>query len=162
MNIKHFLPILILGFIPAVMSAQSSPVSSGGTGEGSGGSFTYSLGQTFYHVAGWNITFSEGVQQPYEISIYSIDGDMVEEIDGDISLSVYPNPTIGMLSLVVETADLQGFEFSLMDISGQVIDFDGIFSTETVIDMSSQPPATYLLRITRNKKDVKTFKIVKK
>lgn len=162
MNIKYFLPILILGFIPAVMSAQSSPVSSGGNGEGSGGSFSYSLGQTFYHVAGWNITFSEGVQQPYEISIYSIDGDMVEEINVDINLSAYPNPTMGMLSLVIETNNLYGFDYSLMDISGQIIEYGVISSTETLIDMSSQSPTTYLLRITLNKKDVKTFKIVKK
>jgi len=152
---------LILGLVPAFALAQSSPVSCGGNGEGADGSFSYTFGQTFYHETGWNVTFSEGIQQPYEISITRIN-DNIESIDANISISAYPNPTMGQISLLIEGVDLQGLEYNIVDVLGRIVISGEIVSAETLIDISSQPLATYLLRVMRDGNDLGTFKVVKK
>ena len=161
MNIRYFFPILVAIFIPWIAFAQNSPVSSGGVGNGEGGSFTYSFGQTFYHVIGWNITFAEGVIQPYEISLYDPNGDLVEEVENDMEYTVYPNPTDDFLMLSISGSAVNNIEFQLLNIEGQIIAYQQIESEETRIDLQHLPPTTYMLRIMQKGKDLKTFKIIK-
>lgn len=49
--------------------AQQASTASGGNASGSGGSASYSVGQTAYTVSNGNGSVSQGVQQPFEISI---------------------------------------------------------------------------------------------
>ena len=49
----------------------------------------------------------------------------------------------------------------MYDISGKEIMPQQIGSSETSIDMQSLPPATYFVRVTKGKNEVKTFKVVK-
>ena len=62
---------------------------------GSGGTAAYSLGQVVYTTnSGTSATVSQGVQQAYEIFTIGI-----KETELNISLSVFPNPTIYNLTL---------------------------------------------------------------
>ncbi len=63
-------------------------VTSGGDLTGSGGSASYTIGQTIYTTVGTNETATQGIQQAIEVNVNGVD-----EFK-DISLiSVYPNPT---------------------------------------------------------------------
>ena len=168
MNIKHFLAFVILGIVPAMAFSQSALVTGGGNSNGDGGSFSYSVGQTFYNVLGKNITVTEGVQQPYEISEYKPDDDdkKYDEEDDDnvlaVELSVYPNPAVDFLNLTVATDGSSGMEYLLFDLEGKCLNSSKIVSSETLLDMHNLPSATYFVRINEGGKEVKTFKVVKK
>jgi hypothetical protein len=139
--------------------AQSAVSASGGESSGSGGSASYTVGQTFYSAnVGTSGQISEGVQQAYEI--YDVT-EVQNPISTNISLSAFPNPTNDFLTLHIDGDYIDGLDCTMYDISGKEIMQMQIGSSETSIDMQSLPSATYFVRITKGKNEVKTFKIVK-
>ncbi|MBR5984481.1 MAG: T9SS type A sorting domain-containing protein [Bacteroidales bacterium] len=140
--------------------AQSAVSASGGESLGSGGTACYTIGQTFYSAnVGTNGQVSEGVQQAYEI--YDVT-EVQNPIALGISLSVFPNPTNDFLTLRIDGDYIDGLDCTMYDISGKEIMEWQISSSETNIDMQSLPSATYFVRVTKEKNEVKTFKVVKK
>lgn len=139
------------------ISAQQAIPAAGGNASGSGGTVSWSAGQTsFSSFAGINGTVSEGVQQPYEISVIS--GARLPEIT--LQCRVFPNPTEG--PLVLETGvDTGTFAAILVDQRGRVINRFRAASATTSIDLSPLAPAAYYLKVTRNGRPVKTFKIIR-
>ena len=113
---NKFFIILVttLGFTN--LYAQESINTSGGEGSGSSGTISYSLGQVVFNSnSGTNGSISQGVQQPFEISIIS----GIEELQRDnISLKTYPNPTQNNLTL--QTKDIEN-----NDLSALLYDFNG-------------------------------------
>lgn len=80
--------VLLLGLGLTGLLAQEKIIATGGDASGSGGSVSYSVGQVTYQThIGTNGSVSEGVQQPYEISI--ITG--IDEAEG-INLTVLAYP----------------------------------------------------------------------
>ena len=139
--------------------AQSAVSASGGESSGSGGSASYTIGQTFYSANDEQSgQVSEGVQQAYEI--YDVT-EVQNPIELGISLSAFPNPTSDFLTLHIDGDYIDGLDCTMYDISGKEIMEWQISSSETSIDMQSLPPATYFVRVTKEKNEVKTFKIVK-
>ena len=139
--------------------AQRAVSASGGESLGSGGSVSYTIGQTFYSAnVGTSGQISEGVQQAYEI--YDVT-ELQNPISTNISLSAFPNPTNDFLTLHIDGDYIDGLDCTMYDISGKEIMQMQIGSSETSIDMQSLPSATYFVRITNGKNEVKTFKIVK-
>jgi len=140
--------------------AQSAISASGGESSGSEGTASYTIGQTFYSAnVGTNRQISEGVQQSYEI--YDVT-DVQQAISDVISLSAFPNPTSDYLTLRIESDNIEDFDCVMYDISGKEILQKQITSSETSLDMNSLPSATYFVRVTKQNRQVKTFKIVKK
>ena len=131
----------------------------GGNAFGSGGTVSYSVGQIVYtNNTETNGSVSQGVQQPYEISIVT----ELEETQGiNLSVTVFPNPTTDYLTLSTGNFDNKNLSFHLYDINGKMIQESKINVSETKISMTDLPPATYFLKVTVNQKEVKTFKIVK-
>ena len=139
--------------------AQSAVSASGGESLGNGGTASYTIGQTFYSAnVGTNGQVSEGVQQAYEI--YDVT-DVQSAISEIISLSAFPNPTSDYLTLRIESDDIEGFDCAMYDISGKEILQKRIISSETSLNVQHLPLATYFVRVTKGKNEVKTFKIVK-
>ena len=139
--------------------AQSAVIVSGGEVSGNSGNLTYSIGQTFYSAnVGTSGQINEGVQQPYEI--YDVT-DVQSAIYDVISLSAFPNPTSDYLTLHIESDDIEGFDCAMYDISGKEILQKRITSSETSLDMNSLSSAIYFVRVTKQNREVKTFKIVK-
>ncbi len=141
------------------LKAQEVILSTGGNALGSGGSASYSVGQIVYTTnTGTNGSVAQGVQQPYEISVVT----GIEEAKGiTLQCSAYPNPTNNDLTLKVENIELSTFNFQLFDINAKLIEAKKIESSETSIVMVNLVPATYFLKIIKNNKEVKTFKIIK-
>jgi hypothetical protein len=140
--------------------AQSAIPATGGTATGTGGSVTYTVGQiVFSQITGPDGFIIQGVQQPYEISVITA----VENTE-DITLecSVYPNPTSGMIRLVIKSFEDDNMIFRLFDINGVLLQDKKIEGRETVISMDNLPSSVYFLKIIKNRKEVKVFKIIKK
>lgn len=157
---KKLVNFIALTFCVAALPAQESTITSGGDASGDGGSVSFTLGQLASGIhSGTNGSVSEGVQQPYEISVVS----EIEETDIDPQMSLYPNPTQGLLILRITDNEIQGtrWTMSLYDVDGRVIKNQVILSNETIIDMSGLSSQVYFLRINNDLK-VKTFKIIKK
>ena len=139
---------------------QETIPATGGTAKGAGGSVTFTVGQIADSVlTGTNGFIIQGVQQPYEISTVTA----IEDTE-DITLeySVYPNPTKGTVRLVIKSFNGGDFRFQLYSLNGTVLQEMTVIDEETEISLESHKPAVYFLRVIRDNREVKVFKIVKK
>ena len=140
-----------------LLHAQQAVIAAGGDVTGGGGSVSYSIGQTAYLTkTGNNNSITEGVQQPYEISVTV----GINETGITLEMSVYPNPTTGYLILNVEISE--NLTYQLYDGLGRVIKKDIIKSNDTRIYLDDLANATYFLSVKSKDKTLKTFKIIKK
>jgi hypothetical protein len=148
----------ILGLLTP-LQAQNTIPATGGNASGIGGSISYTVGQVVYTSnTGTTGSVTQGVQQPYEISV--ITG--LEESKGiDLNCIAYPNPTIDFLTLKVGNCDKENLSYKLFDINGILLQNKKIAGNETTIDLSNLVSATYFLIVTDNNKEIKTFKIIK-
>jgi hypothetical protein len=155
---KVKLSVLLLGF-GLTAHAQQATTATGGNAAGSGGTVAYSVGQIVYTTnTGTTGSVAQGVQQPYEISVVL----GIEDNSIKLELSAYPNPTTNYLTLNLGNAELSTLNFQLYDINGRLIESRKIISSSETIAMDKLPTATYILKVTNNNKEVKTFKIIKK
>lgn len=142
----------------SVLQAQTSVNSSGNTISSSVGDMTYSVGQTFqdFH-SNSMVSISEGVQQPYEISAtLGID---ISEIR--LNVKVFPNPTQDVLNLKVDFNDYNKYHYEVYDSSGKILISSSVKSKDTTLSIASYPSALYYLKVTKNGKPLKIFKVLK-
>lgn len=162
----HIILVVAQMFLAGMAFSQSVTATCGGNSNGGYGSFSYSFGQTFYNVLGYNITFTEGVQQPFEISEYGDDdeGKFGNEFLRDISLSAFPNPASNYLYLNIgddeDLADV-ALEYVMYDAEGRPIMQDRINVGENLLDVQQLVPSTYFVRVMLDGRKVKTFKVIK-
>lgn len=151
--------LLLLSLGLTELHAQESISATGGNASGSGGSVNYSVGQVVYTInTGTNGSVAQGVQQPYEISVST----GLDETNGiNLSISAYPNPTVGFLNLKVENYDNTNLWYQLFDMNGKLLETKKLQGNQASIVMNNLLPATYFLKITQENKEVKTFKIIK-
>jgi hypothetical protein len=152
--------LLLLGLSLATSAmAQETIPASGGNASGSGGTVSYTVGQLLYTTkTGTNGSITEGVQQPFEISVV-VGIDQARDII--LKCTAYPNPATDLLILEVEIPDDKNLFFQLYDIMGKLLISKKLIDNKTTIPMSNLAPATYFLKVTDNQIVVKTFKIVK-
>jgi hypothetical protein len=158
-NRKTLIIIFLCGFGTMVAHAQETITTAGGNATGSGGSASYTIGQRLYSsISGTNGTVTQGVQQPYEISVVT-----AIESSKEISLEcmVYPNPTHGIIKLIIEFSGNENLRFQLYDINGVILQDKKVESSETEISMDNLSSSTYFLKVINNNQEVKVFKIIK-
>lgn len=151
--------LLAIGFLSAGFAqAQQSANASGGDATGSGGSVAYSVGQVVYTANNSpSGTVSQGVQQAYEI--YSVG---IKETALNISLSVFPNPIVDILTLQISDYNNEKLSFHLYDLQGKLLNKGQIIAEQTQINTSSLPPATYFIEVINQENvQVQSFKIIK-
>ena len=140
------------------IEAQQNTLASGGNVTGTGGSVSFSIGQVDYVTqTGSNGSAGQGVQQPFEITMLS--GSDFTNIS--INAVAYPNPTVSNLTIVVKNYDLSNLTYQLYDISGKSISKGKITTEETFLDIQQYAPAVYVLELLSDKKEIKTFKVIK-
>ncbi len=169
---RNILTIIMLVLLCGTLSlqAQQTITTTGGEANGSGGSASYNVGQTFYtNSIGTNgNSIAQGVQQPYEISTTI----GINETSISLEMIAYPNPTSNFLILKVDTSTLrqssvqaklsnQQLSYQLYDMQGKLLKSMQICSKSTTIEMEGLSIAIYFLTITKSNKLVKTFKIIK-
>jgi hypothetical protein len=118
------LTFFIIGLVAYILSRQSllpreSFLHPAGNAEGTGGSVSYSAGQLFYMThSGTDGSVSEGVQQPYEISVVT----SVAEAEGiDLVVSAFPNPVTDHLMLRVDRYNFENLHYQIFDVNGRMI-----------------------------------------
>ena len=149
--------VLAMLLVPFGLRAQVSMNAAGGNAVGDGGFVSFSVGQTAFSAnAGSNGSVTQGVQQPYEISVLS-----VSENAENINLSVYPNPSTDYLYLT-SSDEISGLSYQLFDMNGRLLKSEKITENQTNIDMQGLVSATYFVTINKGNKTVKSFKIIKR
>lgn len=137
--------------------AQNAVVPVGGTASGNGGTVTYTVGQIAVQTNSvGTASISEGVQQPYEISVVGVDG------YPSITLNavLFPNPTQGNVQLTIDNLQFEG-EVKIFDLNGKFLFSKKIEGENTALDLSRYAPATYYVNVYSGKKMLKSFKVVK-
>lgn len=156
--VKLLISVCLFGYGTTII-AQSTNPASGGNASGSGGTASYSVGQIVYTKnTGTNGSESQGVQQPYEISVIT---GLEEARDISLEFVVYPNPATDFVKLNIVNYQVQNLRYRLYDINGNLIKDNKVEGNETTISMQNCLPATYFLKVIQGNKEIKSFKIIK-
>jgi hypothetical protein len=87
----------------------------------------------------------------------------IENTEGIIlEYKVYPNPAHGLIKLSIIPFDGGYLRYCLFDLNGILLQDKKVISEETEISLESLNPAVYFLKVLKDNKEVKVFKIVKK
>ena len=142
------------------IQAQNTIPASGGNASGTGGTVSYSIGQITYQTfEGTDGSVAQGVQQPYEISVVTA----IENTEGIIlEYKVFPNPAHGLIKLTIKPFNDENIKFWLYDLNGILLQDKKVISELTEISLESLNPAVYFLKVLKDNKEVKIFKVVKK
>lgn len=156
---KTVLLFILIGMCNMSLLAQQTVSSAGKEVSGTGGTVSYTIGQVVYTTnTGSNGTVTQGVQQPFEISV--ITG--IEEAKGiSLEISIYPNPATDLIKLKIENYEIENLRYQIYDINGNLLLNNKVEGNETSIVISNLVSATYLLKVTDNNKVIKTFKVIK-
>lgn len=147
-----FLPLLCFGLL--VTEAQQVISTAGTVFENASGSISFTVGEAVTGTLGSATTvLTQGFQQPFALQSNAT-GD-----PSDLSLSVFPNPADDVIKIRVDQPS--GFRYRLYDMRGVLIGEGWLTATETGIDLSSLEPSVYILQVSKNSGEEKTFKIVK-
>ena len=158
MRRKLFLISSVALLLGVSASAQEVLTPSGGDDSGYGGMSCCTIGQcTYQELSSSSNSVAEGVQCRYVISIPTV----FERQDIKLSTSVFPNPTVDILTLQVESDSFDGISCHLYDLSGNHILMQNVSAKMTKINMSAYPPASYIISVLHGKKELKSFKISK-
>lgn len=156
-KIFTLVPLFLVVNVFAV-NAQQTFSASGGNASGSGGTVSFTVGQTMFSNYGSAAgTLEEGVQHAYEI--YPVGTN--EGTDPSLVVSVFPNPTEGYLIISIDNLQNDEMSFQLIDINGGTIKKGTINSDQTRIEVANLPPAIYFIQIFQDNQKSKSFKIIK-
>jgi len=152
--------LLLLAFCLADVGAQHAIAATGGEANGTGGTFSYTIGQLWYTtIENKDFTVFQGVQQPYEI--LEITG--LPTLPGVIlNATLFPNPAGEYVLLKVDALLLDDLTYRLTDLQGKLLESGVIRRNETFIPMSHLGASTYLVRIAQNNGNIAVYKIIKK
>lgn len=139
--------------------SQESLTASGGEATGSGGSSSYSLGQLVYTTnTGSSGLVTQGVQQGLELFTLS----NAELTTVNLRAVTYPNPTSDYVVLAISDATLTDLSYVLYDLQGRAVRKGLTIQSNTQINVESLATGTYVLKVTLDNRELKTFKIIKK
>lgn len=154
-TMKKFNLFLLLFTIAFSGFSQEILMPAGGTAAGSGGSVSFSVGQTFFHTweqTGWII--SEGVQQPHEILI------PIGIEEKEMTFKVYPNPASTRIKVINDHQYPGPLSWKLSDLAGNEKNQGKIIDDETIIRIDEYPSGTYILSIFQNDDPILHHKII--
>lgn len=154
-RIRFFTLVAASLLFASTADAQETVATAGGSANGSGGTLSYIIGQTFYAPSGG---LTPGVMQSYTITEVAV-GDIAEEFG--LQLTAYPNPTVDQLMLSSGSQDINNTTYTLADLNGRTIRSGSVENSLTQIDVSGIAIGVYLLTVRQNNNLIKTFKIVK-
>jgi hypothetical protein len=150
--------VVCLLFAAHVLCAQETIPVSGGDASGSGGTFSYSVGQLFYSSnTGSNGVVTQGIQQSIELVTLS----NLELTALTLEAVTYPNPTSDYIVLAVKDTNLIDLTYAIYSIQGRVVLQGKVNQEATKIGMQGLSIGTYILKVSQSTLELKTFKIIK-
>ncbi len=149
--------ILVFILLSPGVTAQQVTIPAGKSTSGSGGSLSYTIGQSFCHMeCGVNGTVCHGVQQPFEIS-ESTHSNLPE----GLTCMVYPNPARDVLIIRTDINKSRGWQCLLYDNEGKKLLEMEITSGLMKIPMAKYTRSSYVLIIRVDGENLKSYKIIK-
>lgn len=82
----------------------------------------------------------------------------IEDVSGNIELSVYPNPTTGQLEI---SWDDKRIRIELFTVVGQKVFSSSVYNANHIVDISSQPAGIYFLKLISDDSQETTVKIIR-
>ncbi|MDT0646277.1 T9SS type A sorting domain-containing protein [Zunongwangia sp. F260] len=182
----RYLPLLLTLFLTFLAQAQEEEpeanageifhsvlTPAGGDAYSNAGSAAYSIGQVFYlsHDNADN-SVNEGIQQP--ISLSSEEVPPVEEetkppgqetdknLPPVIDVIAYPNPMTEFFIIEIENFKADRYSYQLFDLNGRLMTTGSLENYRTKISPNNLQSAMYILKIFRQARNIKTFKIIKR
>jgi hypothetical protein len=135
--------------------AQQITATSGNNYSNSSGSISYTIGEPVtVTLQAENAILTQGFQQG-EISVNIIYVDPTSSIE----ITAFPNPTSEYVFLKTENFD--GLQYVLYSIDGKEIEQGILFEGECEINFTAFKSSTYILKVFKEKTEIKSFKIVK-
>ncbi|HBX50568.1 MAG: hypothetical protein A2275_15740 [Bacteroidetes bacterium RIFOXYA12_FULL_35_11] len=104
-----------------------------------------------------NTILTQGFQQPYYDLV------LVETIDENINISCYPNPTTQFINLEWQIPGTNEVSVEIIDMTGRIL-LNKNYKEDNAkkqINLSTFPQADYFIRLAKEGKTVKTYKITK-
>jgi hypothetical protein len=86
----------------------------------------------------------------------------LEDVNIEESISVYPNPTSGILNLRFDTHNFKRYDVKLVNMNGQVVfnsEFGAAAQAVETLDFTSMATGLYMLNVTSNDGKVNTYKV---
>lgn len=158
-NKIKLITIALLLFALTGIKAQESPITAGQHATGSNGSVSYTIGQVFYtSKTGANGSATEGIQQPYLISV-ATEYEQIKTVD--LKISSYPNPSVDHLMLEIEDNTLESLHYQLYNLKGKLLQDNKVTSHKSRINMNTYTPSVYILKVLNENQTIKEFKIIK-
>lgn len=147
---------LLLSF-SGIYEAQQVVIPTGNTAQSGSGSVSYSVGQIFYEPQSTATgKVNPGVQQPYEIFALATNENAVKN-----NILVYPNPVKDFLIVDFNSEKVFKGRYQLFDGTGRIINTGELKNLKTEINTTALSSGLYMLTISSDGKNVKTFKIIK-
>jgi hypothetical protein len=152
---------LIVAVVGLLMSqlvlSQNAVVAAGVKATGTGGSISYSVGPINFKKPDGSAA-STGLQQPYEIMTLGTPTSMASTV----GLTYYPNPTDSNLHLILNQNRFESYAYEVLTVEGKsIMTSKAIVTSDTFIDLASQPAGIYLVTVRYQQQVLKTFKIIK-
>lgn len=130
--------LLVLGCWGLPAWGQQAISTSGAQASGTGGTVSYTVGQTDYRqLVGNGFILTEGVQQPFELFVTGS-----EEIEIASGIRIFPNPTYGAVQALSEG---RPFGYRLYDAQGRMLGQDLNYNLQHIILLQDYPTGTYQL-----------------
>lgn len=162
-KIKGLLMALAVLFSGFSLNAQSAIVPVGGDAQSGNGSVSYTVGQIAVATVAsqdGSVSFSEGVQQPYEIQTVGVN-DYPQIV---LNAKVYPNPTENMAQLELNGFEIPdgGLKACLYDGNGKLLQSISVTEDVTAFHIGHYATGSYLLEVKSAGRTLKTFKLIRK
>lgn len=158
MKKNQFIVILVIMALTASkLSAQQVVASSGGTGQSTSGTITYTLGELVIDTYnGTDKKLTQGFQQSRLVIT------AINEIKGlSYTVNAFPNPTTDFIKIRLEKDFPESLSYLMLDMNGKVISSGKIANGETDISFEAVSPGTYFIKFIQDQKEIKTMKVVK-
>lgn len=146
-----------MAMVISAANSQCKTVSGGGIGIGSGGSLSFAIGQGFtISMTNEKMNSSKIIKQTLKEKILSNESDGIL-----VDIKIFPNPTKNNVVLRISNVVNDKFYYQLYDLIGSRIMNKEIKSVETNIYMDNLVDGIYLLKVLKNNREIKIFKIIK-
>ncbi|MBC7587631.1 MAG: T9SS type A sorting domain-containing protein [Chitinophagaceae bacterium] len=83
-------------------------------------------------------------------------------IDANIIVSCYPNPTSSIIKLDIGTIETNGYSYQLFDMNGKLLQTASLAQTLTLINMEALKAASYIIKVFNKEHEVTSVVVLKK
>ena len=148
--------VTLIASISLATHAQEAVVSGGNVHKNSSGSISWSLGEAAIQtLIGSDYIITQGFQQS-KLTVTS-----VNEIPGvKMIVTAFPNPTNDYINLRVD-GEYRDLRYIVLDMNGRMLKQGAVENSPMTVPFNDLNTGVYFIRITKEGRELQTFKIVK-